>query len=343
MSQKPLSRGFRNYEFPEELSQRIWSTLDLEPDSATLKSLADDVLRMSDYYIEWPEEKTPWEETWCLRAQMCYFLPLNFVRNRAVFQEGQRFGFFNGLKTALDIGSGLGAVSMAALELELQWKGIEISDIAQAKSRFLNPRISYIRNPETVDLTTFSYSLTEDLPLAQILEKSQNLMIVEPALKADARKLMQLREKLLSQDWHVWAPCTHQGPCPLLENPNDWCHDRIHFQAPDWFQELESYLPMKNSNLAHSYLLMSRRPAPAALEMARTVGDFIVEKGKSKMTLCHSSQKEVVTWLHRNLEPHEISRGTLVEIPKQREIKGTESRLQEDLQIISLSENLFQK
>lgn len=335
MSQKSLARGFRYFQLPQELTDRIWSALGLEPNSETLKALAQDVLRMSDFYIEWPEEKTPWEESWCLRAQMAYFLPLNYIRNRAVYHEAERFGFFKDLQTALDIGSGLGAVSLALKDSNLQWKALEISEIAQAKSRFLFPRISYVSRPEPTDLITFSYSMTEDLALQKIFDQAQNLMIVEPALKEDSRKLLHLRNELLQQGWHAWAPCTHQGPCPLLQNPSDWCHDRVHFKAPAWFQELESHLPMKNSNLAFSYLLMSRRPAPLRQDQARVVGDFLVEKGKSKITLCHSAQKETVSWLHRHLEPAEISRGSLVQIPKEKEVKGSESRLRQDLEILS--------
>lgn len=334
MLEKSIERGFRSFSLPSDLSDRIWATLGINPTSENLKQLAQDVLRMSDFYIEWPEEKTPWEESWCLRAQMAYFLPLNYIRNKAVFQEAQRFNFFQGVQSALDIGSGLGAVSLALSEAPLQWKALEISEIAQAKSRFLNPRVSFVPRPEPVDLITFSFSMTEDLPLEKIWNQAQNLMILEPALKNDSRKLMQLRQDLIAAGWSAWAPCTHDENCPLLVSPNDWCHDRIHFQAPDWFLELESHLPMKNSNLAYSYLLMSKRPAPRILDSARVVSDFLIEKGKSKITLCHSGTKELASWLHRNLEPEEISRGSLVRAPNDKEIKGTESRLTKDLEII---------
>lgn len=332
MLEKSLNRGFRTYQWPEKYTPLIWSMLGVSPSASTFKNLAQDVLRMSDFYIAHPQEATPWQEPWCQRAQACYFLPLNCIRNQAVVDQGIALGFFSGIETAIDVGSGLGAVALAAHDLEVRWSGLEISSIAQKLSQKINPSLVFTSQVQAVDLVSFSYSMTEDLGLESVLPKTKNLWITEPALREDARHLQSLRDRLTSQGWSLWAPCTHQEHCPLLENPTDWCHDRVHFQAPDWFLEIESHLPMKNSNLAHSYLLASKRPAPDHSHMARVVSDYLVEKGKSKLVLCHSGEKETVTWLHRNINPEPVSRGALVRIPTDKEIKGSESRLTKDLQ-----------
>lgn len=77
------------------------------------KELADAVQRMSDYYLENPDDPTPWNERWAKIAQLAYYFPLNFLRARAVAEEARRRGFLDGTRGLLDFGSGLGPVERA--------------------------------------------------------------------------------------------------------------------------------------------------------------------------------------------------------------------------------------
>jgi len=129
----------------------------------------------------------------------------------------------------------------------------------------------------------------------------------------------------------VWAPCTHEGPCPLLhQSKHDWCHDRIHFEAPEWFKKMEAHLPMKNRTLTMSYLLM-RKTAPKKIGQARVVGDLLREKGKNRQMICRGPEREFLTWMHKLKIEQEIPRGELINIHQDFEKISNEIRLKKPI------------
>lgn len=102
------------YTLPSQLSDAI--ELFLKTENVTSQYLAECILRMSDFYIDQPLAPTPWHERWCQLAQLAYFLPLNFLRAQAVWDECQKqidkknFEISN--KGLVDFGSGLGAACL---------------------------------------------------------------------------------------------------------------------------------------------------------------------------------------------------------------------------------------
>jgi hypothetical protein len=139
--------------------------------------------------------------------------------------------------------------------------------------------------------------------------------------------LLQRRKDLLQKGFSMWAPCPHQQACPLFENSKtDWCHDRIFFDQPAWFTAIEKHLPIKNTNLTFSYLLASKKTAPPVSRW-RTVGDLLEEKGKTRQMICRGSEREFLSWLHRDGPAPEIPRGHLIDPPESFEKKGTELRV----------------
>ena len=159
-------------------------------------------------------------------------------------------------------------------------------------------------------------------------------MLLEPSAQQDGRKLQALRDRLLKKGYHVWAPCTHEGPCPLLtQSKTDWCHDRVHFQAPEWFLKMEEQLPMKNRTLTMSYLLMRKAPAEQ-INAARTVGDLMKEKGKDRQMICRGPDREFLAWMHKTKILQEIPRGVLIEIPESAQKVSNELRLQSQVKVL---------
>ncbi|MBX3018708.1 MAG: hypothetical protein KF767_12515 [Bdellovibrionaceae bacterium] len=314
---------------------------------ADQRALASDILKMSDFYANEPEGMTPWFEPWCQRAQLAYFLPLNVLRLRRVIREGLRVGFFNGIRSSVDFGAGLGALDFAGqLENPLQnpsWRRpheIEISPVAQKIRARLAPAYeTSIEGPEReMDLFMSSYALTEliELDAAEFLERSPNLLIIEPSTRDDGRRLSEFRDRLIEAGAHAWAPCTHQGRCPLILNSaTDWCHDRVLIEGPEdvpWREALERYMPIKNRTLTMSYLYISLRKPPELTGYARLTGDALVEKGKTRQLFCRGEAREFLAWMHRHGEPELHPRGELVRIPPG-EQKSNELRIQGNLQI----------
>lgn len=310
----------KNYSIPPELEAKIVTALsELKVDLADSKKIAEAVLRMSDFYIKNPQAKTPWQENWCKIAQIAYYLPLNYLRNQAVFTNAEEVGFKIHSKHLVDFGAGLGAGSSVwshrAHIIYCESSG-SAKEFLEAHFNPTSSRCEFRSENELEALNSFSslfsYSLTEQTALPKWALNSENLIIVEPSTQEDGRKLLKLRALLQSQGYFIWAPCTHQKPCPLLtHSKTDWCHDRIFFKMPGWFHEIEKRLPIKNSTLTFSYLLASRKPAPESKKW-RITGDRLEEKGKTRQLVCRGEEREFLAWMHKHGDFESFQRGELI-------------------------------
>lgn len=333
----------RNIAFPEVYTDRIAATLrELGTSLNDTARLADAVMRLSDHYISKPEAATPWEKDWARIAYACYFFPLNYVRVRGVLIEGARVGFFSGLSTFTDFGSGCGTLPLALADtLPGQFsEGVAI-ERADAPERMYGklagkgaPVMQWQRQAPRGDaqkrghVSTFSFSLTELTSLPLWARASEALVLIEPGTNQDGRRLLEWRAELIAKDFHVWAPCTHAGACPLLTGSNrDWCHDRVALAAPTWFEQLSEHLPMRNPTLTCSYLLLRKSPPPAGLNnLARLTGDLRKEKGASRQMVCRGSEREFLSWQTKHGEAPAWPRGALVSLPADIVVKGKELR-----------------
>lgn len=179
-------------------------------------------------------------------------------------------------------------------------------------------------------VAVFSYSLTELAELPRWAFECEGLAIIEPGTHQDGRRLMAIRSELIAKGYELWAPCTHHGECPLLVNSKtDWCHDRIDWQQPAVYREIEQHLPMRHKTLVYSYLLARKTlKAPSVLRgAARLTGDQQRQKGQTRQMFCRSSDREFLSWQHRHGEPPEFPRGELVRVPDTAEKKGTDCRV----------------
>ncbi|HMN69777.1 MAG TPA: small ribosomal subunit Rsm22 family protein [Bdellovibrionales bacterium] len=284
----------------------------------------ESVLKLSDFYLERPAAPTPWDMPYALPATLAYFMPLNFARGMAVFRELERFVPSDAIREIWDFGSGLGTTHWVLEEQD--WltpralRHIEISrraaafhdDLAaMAPARWKSLGQTAAR-PGSGALAVFSYSFLE-MPGVDV-SAFDHLLILEPSTRERGRALMAKRAELLAAGYEALAPCTHAGDCPLLvHSPRDWCHQRIHFEAPEWWLEMESHLPMRNRTLTFSYLLLSRAVRDQKWRGAtRVIGDTLAEKGKTRQMVCRGPEREFFTWLHKLGEPPHIPHGALV-------------------------------
>lgn len=308
-------------------------------------ALATDVLKLSDFFINNPSGQTPWSESYCQNAYRYYFLPLNFIRVANVIRRGLQVDFFKNFETTIDWGSGPGTASLAVAaddilksqikkQILIEKSGKALSVFSDLKSQLNQPETTTELNLKSLNcdpkksLLLFSYSLTEMTALPPQWDQFEGLMILEPATSDDGRKLLQLRETLMAKGYTIWAPCTHQQACPLLyESKNDWCHDRFHVDAPDWFLDLEDHLPMKNKTVTTSYLLARKsKPEFDFHNKARLTGDSLKENGKTRQLMCRSPKREFLTWMNKEIEAQVLDRGILIEVPEKTVEKSNEIR-----------------
>ena len=330
-----IKREFTVSKKMEEQISEALKALGYELSNAT--KIADCILQLSDFFIQSGHHSTPWKEKWAQVAYLAYFLPLNFARVQAAMNEGQSLGFFKDLDQAIDFGAGPGTASIALTEL-FQAENIQMIEWAEQaaqQSKFFGSfknahqfEARMLKNPKKT-LGVFSYSLTELNTFPSWATDCEALMILEPATQNDGRRLQELRGKLIEQGFYAWAPCTHQQACPLLvHSKKDWCHDRIFFKAPKWFEQIEKHLPIKNKTLTYSYLL-ARKSAPEVMaRQGRLIGDQLEEKGKDRQLFCRNDRREYLAWLHKRGPTPELYRGNLFELPEHIEEVSNEIRFQ---------------
>jgi ribosomal protein RSM22 (predicted rRNA methylase) len=303
------------------------------------------ILALSNFYLEHPGKPTPWETGFAVPATLAYFMPLNYARMSAALREVARFALSP--SEVWDFGSGAGTTQWALEDLPdfapRPLYSVEISQAARDMHKKLEPlRAGGWRSlngssakPAPGAMAIFSYSFLEMQNVLPDLKKFEHILIVEPSTRDCGRALMEWRSRFLEQGLTALAPCTHQQACPLLvHSPRDWCHMRVHFDAPEWWRAIESHLPMKNRTLTYSYLLLSRSEDQKWAGSTRVIGDTLHEKGKTRQMICRGPEREFLSWLHRDGDAPDIPHGALIRDLGPAEAKGHEIRAGRDLKWI---------
>jgi len=138
------------------------------------------------------------------------------------------------------------------------------------------------------------------LPLARAalasLADDGALIIVEPALRDTSRALHTLRDQLLAlappAAPHVFAPCTRQlAPCPMLANPDDWCHEARPLRLPPHTHELARVTHLRDDGLKFSYLTLRKQPRRLSdhPNAWRVVSEPRAPKGKVELDACSNA------------------------------------------------------
>lgn len=121
---------------------------------------------------------------------------------------------------------------------------------------------------EQYDLVVFGHVLNE-LPetvrkeiVARAWQQCSGvLLIVEPGTSSAFPIVKAMREYLLTLNAQTLAPCTHNKPCPLV---NDWCHFPQRLERPS-FQRQAKAASAGWEESKFSYAAMSRFPAEATI------------------------------------------------------------------------------
>ncbi len=314
----PLPTGFER-----------WLVKQLPAKPTEQRQLCDGILSLSDHFQD--NLPTPWQNPAFVRAYSLYFLPLNLIRLQKVIARLEPLGFFEGIDTVVDIGSGPGTGALAfdhfdfiktVLCFEPERAAVQAhqslidAGLLHSKNDWLDHAQS-LQDWVTKDnvLTLMSYSLNEMNDIPVWLMQCRNLLIVEPSTHQKGRQLLELRKQLLAQsNLHIWGPCTHQDECPMLKHSKkDFCHDRVIPQLPEaWLSAVEKNLPIKNRSITMSYLAASFRNIDQS-ENARITGDPQKQKGKTLQMVCKGSGRQFLSWMDKKKNYQEIPRGELID------------------------------
>lgn len=260
---------------------------------------------------------------------------------------------FAGRREVWDLGGGPGVLTLAASALlpdatfllaDLRNEALAWAD-ARLKPLGVNLRTQQLRLPDLPqgrpDLVLLGHVLNELAPLDQeslllrlreALAPGGTILILEPALMASTRRLMELRELFRKAPFAIAAPCPCPGPCPMLALDRQWCVAELPWTPPDWFQALDRAARLDRRMLTFAYLL-ARRDFPGRAPMARIVGVPKPQKGKVERWMCTPGGGERWEALTRHGDPewalprtHEVpwTPGSLKELPGGWKLRRTE-------------------
>ncbi len=222
----------------------------------------------------------------------------------------------------VDLGAGCGAMGLGLLaSLGAPFELVAIDrDVAALRiaAAVLDPHIT----TRVADVTKAALpsaelvimaSLLNELPVAARLPLVERalaaltpdgaLIIIEPALRDTARALHELRDAAVAGGAFVFAPCTRQGPCPMLLDPADWCHEDRALKLPPRTAELARLTHLRDGGMKFAYLVLRRQPLPlvdAAGAAWRIVGAPHAAKGKLEMLGCSDAGHVTLRLLRRH-------------------------------------------
>ena len=98
------------------------------------------------------------------------------------------------------------------------------------------------------------------------LEEEGLIIIVEPALRLQSRKLLNFRKLLLEQKkvqtgevpLNVLLPCLGHQACGALVKEEDWCHEEVGWWRPGYLRELDALTNLDRKTLPFSYLVIQK-------------------------------------------------------------------------------------
>ncbi|MBY0470241.1 small ribosomal subunit Rsm22 family protein [bacterium] len=95
------------------------------------------------------------------------------------------------------------------------------------------------------------------------LEEDGIVILVEPALKEQSRRLLEIRKEILEQlsddPWlKVLLPCLGHQACGALAKPEDWCHEDVSWWRPSYFKIIDQMAELDRKSLPFSYLVLYR-------------------------------------------------------------------------------------
>ena len=156
-----------------------------------------------------------------------------------------------------------------------------------------------------------------------LLTPKGTVMIMEPALRDTSRALHEVRDLLLQEKrCTVYTPCLHEGNCPALINPDDWCHEERVWEPPASITQIDREVGFIKDALKFSYLLLrtdGRTITDRGPQTFRVVSELRKLKGDTRAWLCNELGRSEVGRLNRALSPSnsawdDCQRGTIVRI-----------------------------
>ncbi len=262
-----------------------------------------------------------------LQAYLCYYTTANMLKLHAPLGDIARSGAFDVSRPLsivdLGCGPGTGVAGLAAYfaaaypDIEIHYLGVDsvpaalhaVTRMAQAVSAHVpgmtaaTQRSDINKLRETAiapDIVLIMNALNEfPQPPAFLLRRLEPMVadggwaiLIEPALRATSRRLLEFRDHAVREGWSVYSPCFRQSDCPALVNEQDWCHHDAPWERPAFIAQLDAMLGHVKLSLKFSYIVLNRRGSNLRQFIdiehpRRVVSELALEKGRSWCFVCN--------------------------------------------------------
>ncbi len=157
--------------------------------------------------------------------------------------------------------------------------------------------------------------------MEDFLNDSGSCIVIEPALRETSREMLEVRDKLLKEGFHIYSPCLINKDCPVLENPKDWCHEDIPWNPPELIKSIDALTGLRKDSVKFSYLVI-RKDTLSLTDIhgehsVRVVSEPLISKGKIEFYVCGSMGRRLIVRLDKdrsglNKAFEEMKRGDIV-------------------------------
>ena len=154
------------------------------------------------------------------------------------------------------------------------------------------------------------------------LEEEGLVIIVEPALRLQSRKLLEFRKALIAHPrvanqevpLKVLLPCLGHQRCGALVKEDDWCHEEVGWWRPGYLRELDTLVGLDRKSLPFSYLVIQKtrrsleevlpnlkgaassryRLVSPSKSLSKKTAEFFIcgQDGKRRARYAHTDKKE---------------------------------------------------
>lgn len=157
------------------------------------------------------------------------------------------------------------------------------------------------------------------------LNENGVIVIIEPALKQQSRKLLHLRKLLIAshkkdENFKVLLPCLGSQNCGAFAKEEDWCHEEVSWWRPPYFRVIDKKANLDRKSLPFSYLVISKSkqsldeilpnlPGKKA-SRSRLVSPLHKVKNRVEFFVCDEKEKRRITQAKKNTDL-ELIRGDI--------------------------------
>jgi ribosomal protein RSM22 (predicted rRNA methylase) len=139
------------------------------------------------------------------------------------------------------------------------------------------------------DLVVISYALGElserdaTSLVNRALQAAKVLAVIEPGTPRGCGVAHLARAAMLAAKAHILAPCSQEGPCPMLARKDDWCHFAQRLERTSLHRNLKSG-ELGYEDEKFSYMVAAKEEFVKAA--ARIIRHPLIGKGHIKLELC---------------------------------------------------------